>query len=138
MLRENEVELSNALPYRYLLSVDEKEVRDFLALKKDDEDWWGELAQKLFHIVFVKFDNSYCHILHLDESRSDENSESDCNKSLVKGVKLIKLPACQSCYTRLRMAHKLLYKSDKVSLNHISGTSSPSDTDLQKAIEILP
>ena len=95
MLGENESELKDALPYKNLLAVDKEEVRDFLALKKDEDDWLGALAQECFHIELLESENTYYHILDLHESSAKLKKESNC--SLIREGKLTKLPACNSC-----------------------------------------
>ena len=109
MLRENESELQDALPFKYLLAVKKEELIDFLALKKDDDDWRGALAQESYHIELVEYDKTYYHILDLDESRG--KSKDDMTLSLIREGKLTKLPACISCYARLRMANKYFKKN---------------------------
>ena len=69
MLGKNESELQDALPFKYLLAVKKEELADFLALKEDDDDWCGALAQECYHIELVEYENTYYHILDLDESR---------------------------------------------------------------------
>ena len=111
MLDENESELKDAFDFKNLLSVDKEEVREFLALKEDDDDWLGNLAQECLNIELVESENSYYNILDLDESIAKARNESTC--SLIREGKLTKLLACNSCYTRLRMTHNCIYKKKK-------------------------
>ena len=53
MLGENESKLQDALPFKYLLAVNKEELANFLALKEDDDDWCGVLAQECYHIELV-------------------------------------------------------------------------------------
>ena len=88
----------------------------------------------------VDSDNTYYHILDLDESSDKSEDEMAC--SLIRKGKLTKLPACDSCYARLSMAHKQLYKKKKGSErippgNPSSDTECLRDSSFEKAISML-
>ena len=112
LLSQDSSELKDALDYKELLVVEDEELTEWMALKTDDEDDFGALAQWCFHIVKVEYDNCYYHILHIDDPSPDNYLERNC--CLINHGKLSKLPTCDECYNRLRKATKFLkgLKSD--------------------------
>ena len=121
MLPENGEGLKDALELKDLIVVDDDDVERYLALKHDDEDEIGALAQKCFHIAFAKRDNEYYHILDLDEETVCEDNEC-LNPCLIKNGRLTKLPACDTCFENLVRAEKFLLQNQPSSEN-------PSDTN---------
>ena len=95
-----------------------------MALKNDDEDERGALAQQCFHIARVEFDKKFYHILHVDDPDPDNSMEQSC--SIIKNGKLLKLPACEECFDRLNKADKFLkdIAEDKNSLGDDGGLSA--------------
>ena len=77
-----------------------------MALKNDDEDERGALAQQCFHIARVEVDKKFYHILHSDDPDPDNPMEQSC--SIIKNGKLGTLPACDECFDRLKKADKFL------------------------------
>ena len=106
LLSQDSSELKDALDYKELLVVEDEELAEWMALKSDDEDDFGGLAQRCFHIAKVEYDNCYYHILHIDDPSPDNSLERNC--CLIHHGKLSKLPTCDECYNRLRKATKFL------------------------------
>ena len=84
---------------------------EWKALKRDNEDELGALGQRCFHIAKVEYDNKYYHILHIDDPDPKNSMEQSC--SLIKDGKLLKLPACDECFHRLKKAAKFLEENAK-------------------------
>ena len=149
MLPENGSGLKDVSGFKDLVSVEDDELEKYLALKTDDDDEIGSLAQKCYHIAFAKGDNEHYHILDLDEATVNKNNDG-INSSLIKNGKLNKLPACDTCFENLSRAHKFL-QDHRTSLENSSQTSSsdnssntsslttdrPKNDPWSKAIEML-
>ena len=60
-------ELKNAVAFKELLVVEDRELAEWKALKRNDRDERGALAQQCFHIARVEFDKKYYHILHVED-----------------------------------------------------------------------
>ena len=73
---ENPDDVYDALEFKHLLGVDEKTVALYEGMKLSEDDEIGILAQKCFHIEYVKQDKKYYHFLDFDESKSSNNSKS--------------------------------------------------------------
>ena len=82
------------------------ELAEWKALKNDDEDELGALAQLWFHIEKVEQDKRYYHLLNVDDPDPDNSMEKSC--CLIKDGKLSRLPACNECFDRLKKADKFL------------------------------
>ena len=76
------------------------------ALKRNDRDERGALAQQCYHIASVEFDKRYYHILHVEDPDPDNAMEKSC--CLIKDGKLLRLPSCDECFDRLKKADKFL------------------------------
>ena len=126
MLPENVVGLKDALEFKDLIVMDDDDVERYIALKHNDEDEIGVLAQKCYHIAFAKGDNEYYHILNLDEAIVSEDNEG-MDPCLIKNGKLTKLPACDNCFDNLVRAQKFLLQH-QTSSNNSSDTSSFKDS----------
>ena len=99
-------ELKNAVAYKELLVVEDEELAAWKSLKYDDEDELGAVAQQCFHIASVEVDKKYYHILDIDNPNPDNAMEKSC--CLIKDGKLLRLPACNECFDRLKKADKFL------------------------------
>ena len=99
-------ELKNAVAFKELLVVEDRELAEWKALKRNDRDERGALAQQCFHIANVEFDKKYYHILHVEDPDPDNAMENSC--CLIKDGKLFSLPACDECFDRLKKADKFL------------------------------
>ena len=139
LLPEKSSGLKDAVSFKELLVVEEEELAEWKALMSDDEDILGALAQKCFHIAEVENDNCYYHILHIDDPNQDNSLERNC--CLISDGKLLKLPACEECYNRLRKATMFLKKKTKKSDPTESSNYKKSDrkrlSKLDKAIRML-
>ena len=93
-------ELKNAVAFKELLVVEDRELAAWKALKKNDRDARGALAQQCFHIASVEFDKKYYHILHVEDPDPDNAMEMSC--CLIKDGKLLSLPACDKCFDHLK------------------------------------
>ena len=88
-------ELKNAVAFKELLLVEDGELAEWKALKRNDKDERGALAQQCFHIASVEFDKKYYHILHVEDPDLNNAMEKSC--CLIKDGKLLSLPACDEC-----------------------------------------
>lgn len=88
---DESTELKDALAFKELLVVEDRDLAEWKALMKDDEDELGAFAQKCFHIARVKYEKKYNHILHIEDPVPDNPMEQSCY--LIDNGKLIKLPA---------------------------------------------
>ena len=127
---DESTELKDALAFKELLVVEDKDLAEWKALMKDDEDELGAFAQKCFHVASVEYEKKYYHILHIEEPDSDNPMEQSC--CLIHNGKLLRLPACDECFDRLKKAHKLLYDNPE-------GEDSPKSKRAKwdKAIALL-
>ena len=103
-ISENSSELKNAMAYKEFLVVEDEELTEWKALKRNDEDELGALAQQCFHIAKVEYDDRHYHILNIENPSEDNELEKRC--SLIHNGKMLKLPACNDCFDRLKKADK--------------------------------
>ena len=113
-------ELKNAVAFKELLVVEDGELAEWKALKNDDEDELGALAQQCFHIAKVEHDKQYYHLLNVDDPDTDNPLEKSC--CLINDGKLSRLPACDECFDRLKKANKLWKEETETK-------ESPADLD---------
>ena len=106
LIADESSELKNALAFKDLLVVEDEELAEWKALKKDDEDELGALAQQCFHIAKVEQDKRYYHLLNVNDPDPDNPMEKSC--CLINDGKLTRLPACDECFDRLKKADKFL------------------------------
>ena len=118
-------ELKNAISYKHFLVVEDRELTEWKALKRHDEDELGALAQQCFHIAKVEYDDRYYHILNIENPSEDNELEKMC--SLIKDGKLLKLPACNDCFDRLKKADKLWKETTETADNPSCSDSSKSN-----------
>ena len=123
-------ELKNAIAFKKLLVVEDRDLAEWKALMKDDEDELGAFAKKCFHIARVRYENKYYHILHIEDPDPDNPMEQSC--CLIDNGKLLKLPACNECFDRLKKAHKFLYDNPEA-----EDSPGSSQSKLDKAISML-
>ena len=107
---ENSNGLKDAVAFKALLVVEDGELEEWKALKKDDEDELGILAQFCFHICNMEHDGRHYHILNIDNPSEDSEIEQSC--CIVHDGKLTKLSACNECFDRLRKADKFFERAD--------------------------
>ena len=103
---DESTELKDAVAFKELLVVEEEELAEWMGLKTNDYDELGALAQQCFHIARVEVDKKFYHILHVDDPDPDNSIEQSC--SIIKNGKLLRLPACDDCFDRLKKADKFL------------------------------
>ena len=103
---DESTELKDAEAFKELLVVEEEELAEWMGLKSNDHDELGALAQQCFHIVRVEVDKKFYHILHVDDPDPDNSMEQ--SSSIIKNGKLLRLPACDECFDRLKKADKFL------------------------------
>ena len=72
---DESIELKDALAFKELLVVEDRDLTEWKALMKDDEDKLGAIAQKCFHIESVEYEKKYYHILHIEDPDSDNPME---------------------------------------------------------------
>ena len=115
--------IRDAIEFKHLIRVDEDIIKIYKALKHDDDDEIGALAQRCFHIEYVKKDDSYYHFLDYDESKSSNNMNQE-NKSkrretnqssLIENGEITKLPCCEHCYNKLSTVNKKTKTQNKES-----------------------
>ena len=63
---DESTELKDAIAFKELLVVEDRDLTEWKALMKDDEDELGAFAQKCFHIASVEHEKRYYHILHIE------------------------------------------------------------------------
>ena len=102
-------ELKNAVAFKELLVVEDEELATWKALKYDGDDELGAVAQQCYHIASVEVDKKYYHILHIDNPDPDNAMEKSC--CLIQDGKLLRLPACNDCFDRLKKADTFLKKN---------------------------
>ena len=68
-------ELKNAVAFKELLVVEDRELAEWKALKKNDKDELGALAKQCYHIAEVGVDKKHYHILHVDYPDPDNAME---------------------------------------------------------------
>ena len=112
--------LKDAVNFLHLLQLTESEVRRFEGLVHSDNDRIGKLAQDSFHIK--KIGENYYYILDLDEEKYYSKQD---DFSLVKDGKLMKLPACESCFSLLNRRNKWAIKNQDIMLENNSGPTLP-------------
>ena len=110
---EGSGELKDAISFKQLHRVDDDEVAAYEALKEDDEDELGALAQEAFHIAYVKSEKRYYHLLNIEHPTKDNPLENSC--CLIKGGELTKLPSCDECYDRMKKASNYLKEVEEMS-----------------------
>ena len=103
---DESTELKDAEAFKELLVVEEEELAEWMGLKSNDHDELGALAQQCFHIARVEVDKKFYHILHVDDPDPDNSMEQ--SSSIIKNGKLLRLPACDECFDRLKKADKFL------------------------------
>ena len=103
---DESTELKDALAFKELLFVEDRDLAEWMALKDDDEDELGAIAQMCFHIAHVEHEGRYYHILNLDDPDPVNPLEQSC--CLIHDGKLLRLPACDECFERLKKADKFL------------------------------
>ena len=112
--------LKDAVNFVHLLELSESEVERFEGLVHSDDDHIGKLAQKCFHIE--KLGENYYYILDLDE---DKYYSKQGNYSLAKDGKLMKLPACEPCFSLLKRRNKWATNNQDIMLENNSGPTLP-------------
>ena len=75
---DESTELKDAVAFKELLIVEEGELAEWMALKYDDGDERGDIAQKCFHIASVEVEKKFYHILHVDDPDPDNSMEKSC------------------------------------------------------------
>ena len=75
-ISEDLEELKDALSFKELHTVDDDEVVAYEALKEDEEDELGALAQEAFYIAYVESDNRYYHLLNIEHPRKGNPSRT--------------------------------------------------------------
>ena len=103
---DESTELKDAVAFKEVLVVEEEELTEWMALKNDDEDERGKLAQQCFHIASVEVEKKFYHILHVDDPDPDNSMEKSC--CIINDGTLLRLPACDECFDRLKKANKFL------------------------------
>ena len=126
-IADKSAELKNAIAFKELLVVEEKELTRWKGLKENDEDERGALAQECFHIASVESENKHYHILNIDDPDPDNLMEVSC--CLIKDGKLLRLPACDECYDRLRKAHMFLKETVETKKSSAPLNSSSESND---------
>ena len=139
-IADKSTELKNAVAFKELLVVEDRELAEWKGLKKNDEDERGALAQECFHIASVEYEQKHYHILNIDDPDPDNLMELSC--CLIKDGKLLRLPACDECYDHLRKAHKFLKetvetKEYSASLNSSSGSNDGGLLRWDTAVRML-
>ena len=66
-------ELKDAVVFKELLVVEDGELKEWKAIKSDDEDELGALAQTCFHIANVEHEKRYYHLLNIDDPDPDNS-----------------------------------------------------------------
>ena len=89
---DESTELKDAVAFKELLVVEDKDLDEWKALMKNDEDEFGAFAQKCFHVTSVEHEQKYYHILHIENPDSDNLMEQSC--CIIHNGKLLRLSAC--------------------------------------------
>ena len=118
-------ELKDAVHFLHLLELDEDEVKSFEGVVYSENNGTGKRAQRCFHIE--KIGDKHYFILDLDEEKyySQQCSREKKNYSLIKEGKLTKLPACDTCFTKLKRRNTWATKHPDIKLDNNSGPSLP-------------
>ena len=66
------------MAFKELLFVEDRDLAEWKALKDDDEDKLGALAQSCFHIAHVEHEERYYHILNVDDPDPSNPLEQSC------------------------------------------------------------